>query len=137
MEHRSLLPPHSNIKLTRREVGKASARRLRKPKAIANIKSNPGPTDETDVFAVVAIGASAGGLEAFTQLLSALPNNTGMAFVLIQHLAPTHHSLLSELLAKKTKMPVLEAKDGTTVEPNHVYVIPPNVNMGIQRRRPR
>ncbi|NDQ55485.1 MAG: chemotaxis protein CheR [Acidipila sp.] len=99
------------------------------------MKSNPGPTDETDVFAVVAIGASAGGLEAFTQLLSALPNNTGMAFVLIQHLAPTHHSLLSELLAKKTKMPVLEAKDGTTVEPNHVYVIPPNVNMGIQRRR--
>jgi two-component system CheB/CheR fusion protein len=97
---------------------------------------NDGQTiDATDSFAVVAIGASAGGLEAFTQFLHKLPNNTGMAFVLIQHLDPKHHSLLSELLAKKTNMPVAEAKNGTIVEPDHVYVIPPNVNMGIQRRR--
>jgi len=92
-------------------------------------------TKTTDSFAVVAVGASAGGLEAFTQLLRALPNNTGMAFVLIQHLDPKHHSLLSELLGKNSSMPVVEATNGTTVESNHVYVIPPNVNMGIVRRR--
>ncbi|HVB55776.1 MAG TPA: chemotaxis protein CheB [Candidatus Acidoferrales bacterium] len=86
-------------------------------------------------FPVVAVGASAGGLEAFRQLLSTLPNNTGMAFVFIQHLDPKHHSLLSELLAKTCSMPVVEAKNETKVEPNHVYVIPPNVNMGILRRR--
>ncbi len=90
---------------------------------------------KTDSFAVVAIGASAGGLEAFTQLLHALPDNTGMAFVCIQHLDPTHHSMLSELLAKATSIPVIEAKNGTEVKPNHVYVIPPNVNMGILQRR--
>ena len=90
---------------------------------------------EADSFAVVAVGASAGGLEAFSQLLRAIPNNTGMAFVFIQHLDPKHHSMLSELLAKAANMPVLEATNGTTVKPNHVYVIPPNVNMGINRHR--
>jgi two-component system, chemotaxis family, CheB/CheR fusion protein len=86
-------------------------------------------------FAIVAVGASAGGLEAFSQLLRAIPNNTGMAFAFIQHLDPKHHSMLSELLAKSANMPVLEATNGTIVKPNHVYVIPPNVNMGINRHR--
>jgi two-component system CheB/CheR fusion protein len=86
-------------------------------------------------FVIVAVGASAGGLEAFSQLLRAIPNNTGMSFVFIQHLDPKHHSMLSELLAKAANMPVLEATNGTTVKPNHVYVIPPNVNMGINRHR--
>ena len=92
---------------------------------------------ETDSFAVVAVGASAGGLEAFSQLLSAIPNNTGMAFVFIQHLDPQHHSMLAELLARGANMPVLEATNGTTIKPNHVYVIPPNMNMGINRHRLR
>lgn len=91
--------------------------------------------NESAPFAVVAVGASAGGLEAFSQLLRAIPNNTGMAFVFIQHLDPTHHSMLSELLAKASNMPVLEATNGTAVKPNHVYVIPPNVNMGISGHR--
>lgn len=91
--------------------------------------------DKTDSFAIVAVGASAGGLEAFSQLLRSLPNDTGMAFVLIQHLDPKHHSVLSSLLAKQTAMPVAEAKNRTKVEPNHVYVIPPNTNMGIRQRR--
>ncbi|MGH9685525.1 MAG: chemotaxis protein CheB [Candidatus Acidiferrales bacterium] len=99
--------------------------------------TDPGATGETDSFAIVAVGASAGGLEAFTQLLHSLPNDTGMAFVLIQHLDPKHHSALSELLAKQTGMTVAEAKNGTRVEPNHVYVIPPNVNMGIAQHRLR
>ncbi|MEG4214908.1 chemotaxis protein CheB [Microcoleus sp. Pol14C6] len=80
-------------------------------------------------FPIVGIAASAGGLEAFTQLLSNLPADTGMAFVLIQHLAPDHKSLLSEILARTTQMPVNEVKDGIAVEPNQVYVIPPNTKM--------
>jgi two-component system, chemotaxis family, CheB/CheR fusion protein len=92
-------------------------------------------TAATSSFPVVAVGASAGGLEAFSQFLRAIPNNTGMAFVFIQHLDPKHHSMLSELLAKTANMPVLEAADGTSVKPNQVYVIPPNVNMEIKRLR--
>jgi len=82
-------------------------------------------------FPVVGIGASAGGLEAVTELLKRLPVNTGMAFVLVQHLAPTHESMLSELLSRETTMPVLEIKDGMVVQPNHFYVIPPNTNLGL------
>ena len=82
-------------------------------------------------FPIVGVGASAGGLEAFTQLLQALPSNTGMAFVLIQHLDPTHTSFLAEALSKATAMPVRQAEDGQRVEPNHVYVIPPNAELGI------
>src|SRR5947199_2527918 len=80
---------------------------------------------------IVGIGASAGGLEAFQELLQALPEDTGMAFVLVQHLAPKHESVLSELLARATKMPVIEVRDGMAVKADHVYVIPPNADMRI------
>ncbi len=80
-------------------------------------------------FPVVGIGASAGGLEAFTELLQALPANTGMAFVFIQHLDPKHVSLLTELLQRQTTMRVQEATNGLAVEPNNVYVIPRNTHM--------
>src|SRR5262245_12251396 len=82
---------------------------------------------------VVGIGASAGGLEAFHALLLNLPNNTGMAFVFIQHLDPGHKSMLSDLLSKSTVMPVLEAKSGMKISPNHVYIIPPNAIMGYSK----
>jgi two-component system, chemotaxis family, CheB/CheR fusion protein len=92
-------------------------------------------------FPIVGIGASAGGLEAFTQLLSHLPIDTGMAFVLIQHLAPYQKSLLTELLTKTTSMSVSEAQEGTIVSPNQVYIIPPNNKMtlvnGTLRLMPR
>src|SRR5687768_517553 len=81
------------------------------------------------VFPIVGIGASAGGLDAFTQLLQHLPSDTGMAFVLIQHLDPTHTSFLSETLAKATAMPVSEAVDGEVVQPNHVYVMSPTADI--------
>jgi len=80
---------------------------------------------------VVGVGASAGGLEAFTELLSHLPGDTGMAFVLIQHLDPSHESHLAELLSKASQMPVSEVKGETRVEANQVYVIPPRANLGI------
>ncbi|MEG4853751.1 CheR family methyltransferase [Microcoleus sp. B5-D4] len=97
---------------------------------------------ETDApFPIVGIAASAGGLAAFTGLLSHLPTDTGMAFVLIQHLEPNHKSLLSEILARTTQMPVNEVKDGVAVEPNQVYVIPPNTKMvlckGVLQLSPR
>ncbi|WP_414574192.1 chemotaxis protein CheB [Nostoc sp. CCY 9925] len=89
--------------------------------------------NQKELFPIVAMGASAGGLEAFTQLLSHLPIDTGMAFVLIQHLSPNQKSLLSEILSRKTQMPVYEVQDGMVVEPNHVYVIPPNAKMTISQ----
>ncbi len=80
---------------------------------------------------VVGIGASAGGLEAFTELLSHLPDDTGLAFVLIQHLDPTHESHLTELLSKASKMPVSEVNGETRPEANHAYVISRQCNLSI------
>ena len=80
---------------------------------------------------VVGIGASAGGLEALQQFLTFLPGDTGMAFVIIQHLSPDHKSLLADILSKDTTMPVVEAEDGMRVERNHIYMIPPKYNLEI------
>ncbi len=82
---------------------------------------------------VVGIGASAGGLEAFRQLLAHLPENTGMAFVFIQHLDPWHESQLTDLLSKFTRIPVTEVTDGMSISPDHAYIIPPSVNMAIEK----
>jgi two-component system CheB/CheR fusion protein len=78
------------------------------------------------------VGASAGGLEAFRRLLAALPVDTGMAYVLVQHLDPRHESILAELLAKGSRMPVSEVKKDTAVEPNQVYVTPGQQDVTIQ-----
>ncbi|MGA2184651.1 MAG: chemotaxis protein CheB [Bryobacteraceae bacterium] len=83
------------------------------------------------VVPVVGIGASAGGLEVFKLLLADLPADTGLAIVFIQHLDPKHHSMLAEILARATTMPVSEAADGMPVEANHVYVIPANADLTI------
>ena len=81
---------------------------------------------------VVGIGASAGGLEAFTQLLQHLPTDTGMAFVLVQHLDPARDSALSEILSRVTSLSVREVAGNQPVEPNHIYVIPPNANLSME-----
>jgi two-component system CheB/CheR fusion protein len=80
---------------------------------------------------VVGVGASAGGLEAFTQLLEAAPADVGLCFVLVQHLSPHHESALPALLATHTSMPVVQVTDGLRIKPNHVYVIPPNMQMAL------
>ena len=85
----------------------------------------------TASFPIVGIGASAGGLETFSQLLGAIPPRIGMAFVLIQHLDPTHPSRLVEALTRKTEMPVHEIRDGVIVRPGNVYVIPPNAEVSV------
>lgn len=91
-----------------------------------------GNAQQTDqLFPVVAIGASAGGLESFTALLRHLPTGTGMAFVFIHHLAPSHESMLPQLLSRETAMPVHRIEDGAMLSPDHVYVIPPNAAMPI------
>ena len=84
-------------------------------------------------FPVVGIGASAGGLEAVSHLLAHLPQDTGMAFVVVQHLDPSHPSKLAELLGKATRLRVVEMAHGTEVEPDRVYVIPPNAALTIAR----
>src|SRR5688572_23126340 len=86
---------------------------------------------ESNLFPVVAIGASAGGLEAVSELFTHLPNNTGMAFVYIQHLDPSHKSFLSEIIGRITKMKVQDAKHLTPVQPNNIYIIPHNKDLYI------
>ena len=86
-------------------------------------------------FPIVGVGASAGGLEAFTELLQHLPPDTGLGFVLVQHLDPQHESALTSLLSRATSMPVREVTNNLRVEPNHVYIIPPNTNLTITQGR--
>ena len=100
-------------------------------------------SDELDgsSFPIVGIGASAGGLEAFTHLLEALTDDSGLAFVLVQHLDPTHHSLLTDLLARATTLPVRQVTNRMVIKPNRVYIIPPNKDMvlvdGMLKLQPR
>ncbi len=82
---------------------------------------------------VVGIGASAGGLEAIQELLKNLPDNTGMAYVIIQHLSPDYKSMLSEILCKYTMMPVMQAENGQVLERNTIYLIPPKFNMEVKK----
>ena len=90
-------------------------------------KKTSGRKDES--FPIVAIGASAGGLEAVTQLLQNLPPITGMAFIFVQHLSPDHKSFLASLLSKTTLMNVQEVKNKMFIEPNNLYIIPPDKEM--------
>jgi len=85
------------------------------------------------LFPIVGIGASAGGLKAIGSLLADIPSDTGMAFVVVQHLDPSHESHLPTLLAKVSRIPVEDAIDGHAVMPNHVYVITPNTRIAIDR----
>ncbi len=92
----------------------------------------PRPAATLDTgFAIVGIGASAGGLAAFEAFFSGMPayHDPGMAFVLVQHLAPDHESILTELIQRYTRMQVFEVKDGMVVQPNCAYIIPPNRDM--------
>jgi two-component system CheB/CheR fusion protein len=87
----------------------------------------PGAGD----FPVVALGASAGGLEAYEAFFRHLPPDLGMAFVVVSHLDPSHASILTEIVQRTTSLPAVEATDGLAVEPNHIYVIPPNRDLTI------
>ncbi|MGA2670767.1 MAG: chemotaxis protein CheB, partial [Dehalococcoidia bacterium] len=92
--------------------------------------TSPGQKGKND-FPIVGIGSSAGGLEALQELFTNMPSDTGMGFVVVTHLDPSHVSIMPELLKKCTDMPVYQVKDGMEVKPNNIYVIPPNKTMGI------
>nr|WP_284506331.1 chemotaxis protein CheB [Caballeronia sp. INDeC2] len=91
----------------------------------------------SSVFPVVGIGASAGGLEAISELMSEIPARSGMAFLVVQHLDPSRQSLLAEILAKRMATPAQEAVDGMTIEADHLYTIPANKRMFVSERRIR
>lgn len=92
-----------------------------------------GVPHEPDDFPVVGIGASAGGLDACKKLVGALPADIGMAFILVQHLDPTHESMMADLLAEHTAMSVRQATDGMPIERNHIYLIPPGTYLSIEK----
>ncbi len=106
-----------------------AARRPKKSRPAARPKTAAAPA-QTE-FPIVGLGASAGGLEALEQFLEHVPKQSGMAFVIVQHLDPTHKGIMSQLLQRGTTMRVIQVKDRTTVQPNCVYVIPPNKDMSI------
>lgn len=110
------------------------------PKSSGNVEPLPPETTETldnnntkKPFYIVGVGASAGGLEALREFFAEMPEDSGMAFVVIQHLAPDHKSLMVELLARATKLPVCRAEDNMSVLPNHIYLIPPRYNLTIHK----
>lgn len=96
------------------------------PRPTASSKAARGAS-----FAIVGIGASAGGLEALEQFLARVPVASGLAYVIVQHLDPTHKGMMPELLQRSTAMPVVQARNRLKVKPDHVYVIPPNRDMSI------
>jgi two-component system CheB/CheR fusion protein len=89
------------------------------------------PQSEMESFPVVGIGASAGGLEAFEKFFANMPPDSGMAFVLVQHLSSPHKSILDDLVKRYTRMKVYQVTDGMEVEPNCAYIIPPNKDMAL------
>jgi two-component system, chemotaxis family, CheB/CheR fusion protein len=98
------------------------------------VTSRGKPDHNHHQFPIVGIGASAGGLEAFRHVLEKLPVDTGLGFVFVQHLDPTHESQLTGLLSRVTRLPVFEVRNQMVVKPNHIYVIPPNKRMVIVGR---
>ena len=112
---------------------KAESSRLPVPVS-APVEKEPVSTSGK-TFHIVAMGASAGGLEAFEQFFTKMPADSGMAIVLIPHLDPRHKSILGDLLKRYTQMKVFEAEDAMPVKPNFIYTIPPNKDMAIMNGR--
>ncbi|MGA1864933.1 MAG: chemotaxis protein CheB, partial [bacterium] len=99
--------------------------------ALSKTEKTSAQRKKSKDFFIVGIGASAGGLDAFERFFQNMPSESGMAFILITHLSPTHHSIMPDLLRKYTKMDVCQADDGMNVKSNCIYVIPPNKNIAI------
>jgi two-component system, chemotaxis family, CheB/CheR fusion protein len=107
--------------------------KARKPKSIISTKGKDTDSGTSD-FPIVGIGASAGGLEALEQFLGNVPEKSGMAYIVIQHLDPTQKGMLPELLQRVTRMKVLQVEDHMAIKSDCVYVIPPNASMSILKR---
>ena len=116
------------------DSGKEKKGITKKQKQAAKLFNKKSVDQNKQSIPIVGIGASAGGLEAFKSLFECLASNTGLSFVVIQHLAPGQESMLTDILSRFTKMPVKEVKDKMTIEPDHVYVIPPGTTMTIENK---
>ena len=108
--------------------GAHKATRPRDPPMSTDSMAMPTPSP----MPIVGMGASAGGLEAYQKFFEHMPHDTGMAFVVVQHLDPRHATLMPELLGRTTRMSVEQVRDETPVEPDRVYVIPPNATLTIE-----
>jgi two-component system CheB/CheR fusion protein len=109
-------------------------RKQQRPAAVRKVTATPlakAKNHSSRSFPIVGLGASAGGLEALEQFLGHVPKGCGLGFVVVQHLDPTHKGILVELLQRNTSMPVIQIKDRMKIEPDHVYVIPPNKDLSI------
>jgi two-component system CheB/CheR fusion protein len=111
---------------------------VRKKQPARKSRSAPGKgvterVPHPERFPVVGIGASAGGLPSLQRLLESLTSVTGMAFVIVQHLSPDHESSLPTLLGSRTSMPVLEAREGLALAPDHVYISPPGIRLTLKQ----
>ncbi|UJB73347.1 chemotaxis protein CheB (plasmid) [Acaryochloris sp. 'Moss Beach'] len=102
-----------------------------------NKEKEPEPKRSIDEFFVVAIGASAGGLQALESFFSHLPENPGAAFVVVQHLAPDFKSLMPEILQRRTHLPVHSIEDSMLLRPNAVYVLPPRKTLRLKKQQLR
>ena len=118
----------TRMRVVRPEVARRDRSAVERPRPAHAMRAQSQGGDEVTI---VGVGASAGGLEAFSSMIRALPPKPGFAIVLVQHLAPQHESALPTLLANYTPMPVVQVAESMRVERDHVYVIPPNVQMGI------
>jgi two-component system, chemotaxis family, CheB/CheR fusion protein len=107
------------------------------PDGIQPVINTPAAEEELapPAFYIVGIGASAGGLEAISEIISTIPLSSRLSFLVVQHLDPSRRSLLPDILTKHTAMPVVEATEGMAIEAGHVYVIPPNARMRVAQRR--
>jgi chemotaxis response regulator CheB len=114
-----------------KDKGSKKNRVVRASPASSPIKSQTVEKKREKPFYIVGMGGSAGSLEAFEEFFHNMPADTGLAFVLVSHLDPTHKGIMPELLQRVTTMEVQQAKDGMKVQPNSVYVIPPNKDMSI------
>ena len=119
-----------NVMTAKKKPAAASAQRKRPKSSRARNPTPPAGSKQKRPL-IVGIGASAGGLKAFELFFSKMPPDSGMAFILIPHLDPSRVSMLPELLRKYTEMPLLQANDGTKVERDTIYIIPPNKKMAI------
>jgi two-component system CheB/CheR fusion protein len=120
------------VKKEKRKISK-----VRKPGHLRHPKATQTKQQKVKDFLIVGIGASAGGLEAFKSLVKRLPEHNGMAFVLVQHLDPTHESSLAKIISAGTKLAVVEAADGMAIEPNYIYVMPSNADISLSGYRIR
>jgi two-component system CheB/CheR fusion protein len=132
--------PSARNRIAKRKRSAPQSRVLPKARDVVDQRHELG---KGALVPIVGVGASAGGLEAFTQLLGALPLDTGMGFVLVQHLDPDHESQLAQILSRATPLPVREIANDEAIRANHVYVIPRDMNLSVSggvlkiRRRER